>query len=660
MLLAESLLGSSSVEANYIEDVFSTYLYTGNGSTQTINNGIDLAGKGGLVWIKQRSGSQDHTIFDTARGVNNYLRSNSSGAQNPGGTYTDLLTAFNASGFSLGADASTAGFVNGSGSTYASWTFREQPKFFDIVTYTGNGVAGRTISHNLGSTPGCIIIKTVLNTNDWAVYHRGLGPTYISFLNSNGASSENSVYWNNTAPTSTVFSVGTDATVNSNGQTYVAYLFAHNAGGFGLNGDQNVIACDMFTTNNVGGETVFVGFEPQLVIAKSTVSGNWIIFDNLRGMLINNRSGAMLTANAATAELNAQRISVRPNGFSVTNFGVSEATIYIAIRRGPMRTPVSGTSVFNPLVYTGTNVDNRLVNTSIAPDMVFVRQRNDAVLAGMVVGDRLRGQGYLLTDSVASETEAADAFDRQLVSGTEYGNAFSSMNGFWCGNDPTAKLNINTTSNNHVAEAFKRAPSFFDIVPYVGTEATRTVAHGLGVAPELILVKAMDSGAGFRVYNAFDGINKVLALNENFESVTISGIWGNSNPTTTTFGLGPEAVVNASGVNFIAYLFASCPGVSKVGSYTGTGATQVVNCGFAAGARFVLIKRTDSTGDWYVWDSARGIVAGNDPYLLLNSTAAEVTTTDWVDTAASGFELSNAAGNLVNTNGASYIFLSVS
>lgn len=126
--------------------------------------------------------------------------------------------------------------------------------------------------------------------------------------------------------------------------------------------------------------------------------------------------------------------------------------------------------------------------------------------------------------------------------------------------------------------------------------------------------------------------------------------------TSTTY----TPLVNGGGETYVAYLFASCPGVSKVGTFTGTGATQVINCGFAAGARFVLIKRTDSTGDWYVWDTARGIVAANDPYLLLNSTAAEVTNTDWVDTAAIGFELSNAGGNLVNTNGASYIFLSVS
>ena len=99
--------------------------------------------------------------------------------------------------------------------------------------------------------------------------------------------------------------------------------------------------------------------------------------------------------------------------------------------------------------------------------------------------------------------------------------------------------------------------------------------------------------------------------------------------------------------------------MSKVGSYTGTGTTQTINCGFTTGARFVLIKRTDSTGDWYVWDSARGIVAGNDPYIALNTTAAEVTGTDYVDTDNSGFQLSSTAPAALNANGGTYIFLAI-
>jgi hypothetical protein len=143
-------------------------------------------------------------------------------------------------------------------------------------------------------------------------------------------------------------------------------------------------------------------------------------------------------------------------------------------------------------------------------------------------------------------------------------------------------------------------------------------------------------------------------------ATTTFALWNNTTPTATQFTVGNDSSVNASGQTYVNYLFASCPGVSRVGSYTGTGTTQVINCGFTAGSRFVMIKRTDSTGDWYVWDSARGIVAGNDPYLLLNSTAAEVTNTDFVDTAATGFEISSTAPAAINASGGSFIFLAIS
>ena len=110
---------------------------------------------------------------------------------------------------------------------------------------------------------------------------------------------------------------------------------------------------------------------------------------------------------------------------------------------------------------------------------------------------------------------------------------------------------------------------------------------------------------------------------------------------------------------FVAYLFATLAGVSKVGSYTGTGALQNIDCGFSASARFILIKRTDSTGDWYVYDSARGISSSNDPYLLMNSSAAEVTNTNYVDAYSTGFTITAAAPAAINASGGSFIFLAI-
>ena len=141
---------------NYIEDVFSTWLYTGTGATQTITNGIDLSTKGGLVWIKSRNAGTNNNLFNTVQGATKSLHSNTTDI-----TVTDAnsLTAFNTTGFTLGSGNTTGNQVNTSAATYASWTFRDQPKFFDVVTYTGDGTTDRAISHSLGSAPGFFVIK---------------------------------------------------------------------------------------------------------------------------------------------------------------------------------------------------------------------------------------------------------------------------------------------------------------------------------------------------------------------------------------------------------------------------------------------------------------------------------------------------------------------
>jgi hypothetical protein len=214
---------------------------------------------------------------------------------------------------------------------------------------------------------------------------------------------------------------------------------------------------------------------------------------------------------------------------------------------------------------------------------------------------------------------------------------------------------------------FRRAPSFFDEVCYTGTGTNvQAQAHNLGVAPELIIIKKRSATDSWFVGKDFTASNYLrVLLNATTSGVTtlyddgVSARDLGAQPTATNFYLGREARTNGSAATYVAYLFATCAGVSKVGSYTGNGSSQTINCGFAAGARFVLIKRTDSAGDWYVWDSARGIVSGNDPYLLLNSTAAEVTGTDYIDPYAAGFELSSTAPAALNASGGTYIFLAI-
>jgi len=621
-----------------IEDVFSTYLYTGTGAALTINNGIDLSGKGGLVWLKSRSDAFWNFLFDTSRGAGSALFSNDTGAA---GSTPQALTAFNSNGFSLGTQANT----NQSASTFCSWTFREQAKFFDVVTYTGTGVT-RAISHNLGSTPGMIIVKSTSNNANWIVYHRSLGGTKYIILNSTGAEVTSSFAWANTDPTSSVFTVSGSASsvTNINGQTYVAYLFAHNAGGFGLSGNDNVISCGSFTTDGSGAFSVNLGYEPQYILAKTSSSvQNWIVLDVMRGWDMTNQRP--LNPNLANAESNSSAPYFPPNatGFSSVDnwFGVNTTVIYMAIRR-PMAVPTVGTSVFMPIINTGVN-GGQTNTTNFPVDLSIDEGR--VTNFGAIFFDRLRGQGpYLISASDGNEGNQSP----------NYFIGFDSNTGVFnknYGNLPTY---------TYVNWLLRRAPGFMDVVCYSGSSGS-ALSHNLGVAPELIFIKRRNGvAASGLVYSSALGLSQYVLLFSDVGSNAAGSLSWMTSISSTVFQPTNNAQWNGASTNtYVAYLFATCAGVSKVGSYTGTGATQTINCGFTAGSRFVLIKRTDSTGDWYVWDSARGIVAGNDPYLLLNSSAAEVTNTDFVDTAATGFEISSTAPAAINANGGSFIFLAI-
>ena len=217
-------LGGSS-KTTYIDDVFSTYLYTGNQTAgHTITNGIDLSGKGGMTWIKSRTNAAQHEIVDTVRGAGYKLKADGSSAQES--STSSELDQFNSDGFRL-AYRSAGG--NALDMDYASWSFRKQKGFFDIVTYTGNGTAGRTVSHSLGCEPGMIIIKNLSSSEDWRVYHRSLGGTHNLVLNSNGSAAGTTSVFNQTDPTASVFTVGTSDATNKNNDNFVAYLFAGGA-----------------------------------------------------------------------------------------------------------------------------------------------------------------------------------------------------------------------------------------------------------------------------------------------------------------------------------------------------------------------------------------------------------------------------------------------
>lgn len=619
-------VGSDGADGKFdVDDVFSTYLYTGNGSTQTINNGMNLSGRGGAVFIKTRSINYAPAWYATPRGTLWWTDSSTSG-----GGSGNFMTSFNNNGFTVNTTA--GGITNVAGHSIVSHTFLKAPKFFDVVTYTGDGASmySRTIPHSLGVDPGFIFIVQSGGS---------IGkPTYFRLSNSSNCAY--GMMLNTTAGATSNLTaaahLGSDffrptSTTNALGSEYTAFVFAHDPS------PEGIIQCGSYTGNgSTAGPIVNLGWEPQyLMIKNASGTGNWQIIDNMRGMPVGSADAA-LQANLSSTESSVDYVSPTATGFQITStsseVNTSAATyVYMAIRRSN-RVPTSGTEVYNATI---TNA-NTLANVGFVPDLVMFRSRSSSNVYSCA---RLQGGGLYPN-----------------LTNTE----FAGTNIFW--SKDTNYWQQGQLSGSMINHFFKRAPGFFDAVCYDGNGTNgREIPHNLGTPPELVIVKARNSAQNWVVsWGPSLALAVSLALNSN----TQSGNFGNIGiaarfSTATTFYADTNATSNASGTTYVAYLFATLPGISKVGSYTGNGASQTINCGFTTGARFVLIKRTDSVGDWYILDTARGIVAANDPHLSLNSTAAEVTTDDSIDPEASGFIVNQNTATNINVNAGTYIFLAI-
>ena len=251
---------------------FQVKTYTGTGSSHAVTLDGDEDMQPDLVWIKNRGNAANHMLYDSVRGVQKTLFSNITNAETAGAGH---LTAFGSDGFTLG-DNSGTGSSNGSSETYVAWCWKESADAgFDIVSYTGNAVEGRTISHSLSAVPDMYIIKNRSAAEPWLVYHGSLGNTKGLYVNTTMAAATNSLYTNDTSPTSSVFSVSDWEGNNGDGNNLIAYLFAEKQG-FSKFGS--------YTGNgNADGTYVHLGFRPAMIIIKTTSgTDRWVISDNKR------------------------------------------------------------------------------------------------------------------------------------------------------------------------------------------------------------------------------------------------------------------------------------------------------------------------------------------------------------------------------------------
>jgi hypothetical protein len=316
-----------------------------------------------------------------------------------------------------------------------------------------------------------------------------------------------------------------------------------------------------------------------------------------------------------------------------------------------MKVQTDTTKVFSSVQRTGTG-GTATVTTTTIPDLIFTQQMSDPAGSGAVANpwwyDRLRGgiPGESLNSSASTAAGANSSMLTRI-----------NMNTYTLGSD-AANSGINIGGNPYINWNFTRAPQFFDEVCYFGTGSNTTQAHNLGKVPEMMIVKNRSNSALWAVYATGTGNTKFIQLNSQNAPVTDSTVWNNTTPTSTQFSIGTAVQVNTSAQTYVAYLFATCPNVSKVGSYTGTGTLTTINCNFTAGAKWLMIRRTDTTGPWAWWDTTRGMVAGTDPYLRMNTTADQQNGNS-VYTIATGFQLLASPAVDVNTSGGTYIFLAI-
>ncbi len=309
---------------NKSTDHFNTKLYTGTGSS---NSFTGVGFQPDWVWLKRRDATTDHELYDAVRGVQKEIGSNTTAAETSDPSF---LTAFDSDGFTLG----NHGGINNNGNTYVSWNWKANgagsantdgsinttatsantTSGFSIVKYTGTG-SNATIGHGLGVAPKMIIVKNLTDARSWGVYHASLGATKGIDLDGNGAAGTASSYWNDTEPTTTVFSIGT---ANNTGaaQTYVAYCFAEKTG-FSKFGS--------YTGNgNADGPFVYTGFKPAFVLIKKATGSadSWFINDNKRsssGGFNENSYYIRPNENATEGTSSSLAIDILSNGVKIRN-----------------------------------------------------------------------------------------------------------------------------------------------------------------------------------------------------------------------------------------------------------------------------------------------------------------------------------------------------
>jgi len=572
-----------------------------------------------FVWIKSRSDATNNVLVDSVRGVNGLygrIYSNTTNAENT--TSSDTVTSIGSNGFTVNS-AGAGSYVNDNSSNYVAWCWKaassdstntdgtitstvraNQAAGFSIVSYTGED-AVRTIGHGLSSATEMMIIKNLTDgTRDWAVYHKDIGNTDVLRFNQTDAASSSSVFWNNTSPTSTLFTVG-NSSITGSSDDFIAYCF-HSVDGYQKVGS--------YTGNgSASGPIVETGFEPAFVLVKctnlSSAGSYWSIFDNRRNPI--NPRDIVLRPNSASADWSADdnEIDFLSNGFQLK--GTYDATngngntyIYLAIAANPNPEPVLANS-FDISLYTG-NGGTQKVYSSLSPDLIWFKNRDQTDTHRL--HDSIRGIGkYVSSDNTAAEVTISSGGPQSFDSNgftTSSGGAYNATNEDYVAWQWKAAGIPTIDNDGSVTSLINANPNAgFSIVRWTGTGGINTIGHGLSAAPELILIKPLDVSSNWQVYAEPIGNNNKLVLDSS-DAASSSTRFDSTSPTSSVFTFRDVGISGA----FIAYCFHSVSGYQELGSFVGDGSTDtVLNLGFEP--IWIMIKNTDTTTGWFIMDVER-------------------------------------------------------
>tara|TARA_Y100000356_G_scaffold52091_2_gene41893 strand:+ start:774 stop:3530 length:2757 start_codon:yes stop_codon:yes gene_type:complete len=625
---------------------FKVVTYTGNGSTTgpTVTVGFQPD----MIWIKRRDSADAWYVYDSTRDTSNprtkILLTNDSTAELDNTSYYSL--DFLSNGFQPKSSLSTA--TNANGGKYVAYCFKANGGTttnnsdgtittavqtntslgFSIIKWTGNGTAGATIGHNLGAVPEMFIVKKRSSgTTNWRVYHKNSHASTPEDYNLelNGATpAEDRTEWNDTAPTSSVFSVSSHDSVNENGSEYIAYAFADKTG---------FLKSGSYTGNgNDWGPIVTTGFEPAFLMIKVTsTTDSWFVVDNQRDTNNSRLTRVFPNSNAAEASEPGAKVDFLTNGFQIRGSGGGQGQtnsnghnyIYLAIAAAPNTVTPTKANSFKAKTYTGNGSTNAITGLGFKPDLVWTKERNGTnwhTLHDVARGINARIHSNSTNAEDRSSSTALTSFDSGGFTLGSNSNENTNGNTYVSWNWKAGGLPTYNTSGNINAFVSANVNAGFSVVRWKGNEnASQTLPHGLGTAPELAIIKQLDGTRAWTIPLLLSGYSTGNVLEFDSDALTDdNNKWSAVGSDYLTVGASP--FTNSNGSPMIGYFFRSITGFSKIGYYSGTGGSSRSFTGLGFQPDFIMIKCTSAGSTrWHIYDSARGAAKR----LLWNSNGTE-------------------------------------